>query len=244
MADLSEVYASTRRKLADLVVDLPEEDLQRAVPATPGWTIFDVTAHLSGVLTSVAAGEFPREFFSAIGSEHGIAVLNEWTGDQVNAHRKRPLQELLTEWEEAGAAIMPMLAGDEPWPGDVLPIAGHILMTDLAVHQQDIHGALGLVKDREEAPIRIGFSVYTTGVDLRLRESQGPPLRFVSEHKEVTVGGYEPAATVTGPRFELFRALSGRRNPEQVRAYDWSGDPEPFLEFFYPYGVRSEALVE
>ena len=125
-----------------------------------------------------------------------------------------------------------------------LSFAGYVLTTDIAIHQQDIYGALGVVKDREAAPIKIGFSVYSTGVDLRIRGSAGKPLRLVTEYKEVVAGDGEPAATVRAPRFELFRALSGRRSPDQVRSYEWEGDPEPFLEFFYPYGVREEALIE
>lgn len=244
MAELAEIYSTTRKELADLVSGLPEEELERPVPATPGWSIFDVIAHLSGVLTCTASGDFPREFFFAIGADEAVTVLNEWTDRHVNDRRGKPLQALLEEWEKASAAVTQMIRGDVPWPDEVVPFAAHVLMTDLAVHQQDIYGTLGVVKDRDATPIRIGFAVYTTGVDLRIKGSGGPSLKFVTEHKEVTVGDGDLLATVHGPRFELFRALSGRRNPDQLRAYEWDGDPEPFLEFFYPYGVREEALNE
>ena len=244
MAEIAEVYEITRKELASFVSSLPEDDLERPVPATPTWSIRDVIAHHSGVVEDVASGDFPREFFVAIGSEQGVTTLNDWTDRQVRDRRERPMQDLLDGWEKATASIAPMLRGDVPWPGDVLPFAGYVLMTDLAVHQQDIYGALDLVKDRDEAPIGIGFGVYRAGVDLRMKEAGSPALRLVTEHKDVVVGDGDPAATVRGPRYELFRALSGRRSPEQLRAYEWEGDPEPFLEFFYPYGVREEALVE
>ncbi|HEV2755977.1 MAG TPA: maleylpyruvate isomerase family mycothiol-dependent enzyme [Actinomycetota bacterium] len=244
MADLAEIYAVTRAELADLVSGLSGEDLRRAVPATPEWSIRDVVAHLAGVVECLAAGDFPREFFTALGSERGVAVLNEWTARQVAGHAERPLPELLSEWEEATAAVAPMIRGDVSWPESIMSFAGHVLVTDIGVHQQDVYGALGVVKDRDSAPIRIGFATFAAGVDLRLKGSGGPSLRLVTEHKEVVAGGGEPAATVRAPRYELFRALSGRRNPDQLRAYDWEGDPEPFLELFYPYGVRAGALVE
>jgi hypothetical protein len=38
--------------------------------------------------------------------------------------------------------------------------------------------------------------------------------------------------------------MSGRRSPEQIAAYDWDGDAEPYIPYFYPYGARTEALVE
>ena len=244
MAELGEVYDVTRKELSNFVPSLSEQNLTRPAPATPGWSIRDVISHHSGVVEDVAAGEFPREFFFAIGSEQGIATLNKWTGRQVSDRLDRSLQDMLDAWENQTAAIMPMLRGEVPWPGDVLPFAGHVLTTDLAVHQQDIYGALGLVKDRDEAPVEIGFSTFRAGVDLRIQASGGPSLRFVTEDKERVAGGGEPVATVCASRFELFRALSGRRSPDQVRAYEWQGNPEPFLEFFYPYGVREEALVE
>ncbi|HEX2196557.1 MAG TPA: maleylpyruvate isomerase family mycothiol-dependent enzyme [Actinomycetota bacterium] len=244
MADLAEVYAATRRDLAAFVSSLADDELERPVPATPEWSIRDVVAHLAGVAQCVAAGDFPREFFVAIGSEAGVRAINEWTGRQVETRRGPRLQDLLDEWEGATAAIAPMMRGDVPWPEGVIPVAAHVLTTDLAVHQQDVYGAVGLVKDRDAAPIRIGFATYAAGADLRLKASGGPALRFVTERKEVVAGDGDPVATVRGTHYELFRALSGRRSPDQLRAYEWEGDPEPFLELFYPYGVREQALVE
>lgn len=244
MADLAEVYDATRKQLADFVSGLPEGDLERPVPATPGWSIRDLVAHLAGDVQCAAAGDFPGAFFAALGSPQGIAVLNEWTERHVRDRADRPLQDLLDEWERDTVAVMPMLRGDAPWPGDVLPFAAYVLTTDIGIHQQDIYGALGIVRDRDAAPVAIGFRTYTTGIDLRIKAAGGPAMKFVTESKEVVAGDGEPAATVRGTRFELFRALSGRRSPEQVRAYDWDGDPGPFLDFFYPYGLREEALVE
>ena len=244
MADIADVYAATRKDLASFVSTLTKDELERPVPATQGWSIRDVVAHMSGVLQCIAAGDFPIEFFAAIGSQQGVAVLNEWTDRQVGVRTERPIGELLDEWEAGAAGVMPMLRREVPWPDGVVPFAAHILTTDLAVHQQDIYGALGVVRDRDATPIAIGFATYVGGIDIRSKGSGGPALRFVTERKEVVAGEGEPVATVRGPRFELFRALSGRRSPEQIRAYDWEGDPEPFLEFFYPYGVRAEALVE
>jgi hypothetical protein len=67
---------------------------------------------------------------------------------------------------------------------------------------------------------------------------------FEAPDKSWTAGGDEPLATLRATRFELFRAMSGRRSLDQLRSFDWDGDPEPFLTYFYPYGVREQALVE
>jgi hypothetical protein len=42
-------------------------------------------------------------------------------------------------------------------------------------------------------------------------------------------------AGVTAEPFELFRSLSGRRSRDQIRAMDWTRDPEPLLEVLSPY---------
>jgi hypothetical protein len=71
-----------------------------------------------------------------------------------------------------------------------------------------------------------------------------PPLRFDVGDKSYTAGEGEAAATVHASRFELFRAMSGRRSPEQIRAYRWEGDADPYIPYFYPYGARGDALHE
>jgi uncharacterized protein (TIGR03083 family) len=244
MPDRAEIYDLTRKEVASFVSSLTPEDLDKRVPATPAWTIRDVIAHLTGDIVCTAKGDFPREFFESLGSAEGIAVLNRWTERQVEERRGRPLQDLLDEWEAATPAVTSMMRGDTAWPEAIMSFAGHILLTDIGTHQQDIFGALGLKKDRDAAVIRIGVSTFIGGAGLRLQMTGGPSLRFVMEDKEAVAGGGDPVATVRAPRFEFFRAMSGRRNPDQIRAYDWEGDPEPFIPVFFPYGIREDALVE
>ncbi|MFN2613353.1 MAG: hypothetical protein ABR552_00865, partial [Actinomycetota bacterium] len=71
-----------------------------------------------------------------------------------------------------------------------------------------------------------------------------PAFKIVAGTREWTIGDGEPVATVSADPFELARAVSGRRSPDQIRAFEWQGDPEPFLSLFYPYGLRTDALVE
>ena len=244
MADRADIYDATRMQIATLASGLSKEELNTSVPATPAWTIEDVISHLTGDATCVIAGDFPREFFEAFGSEQGVIALNAWTDKQVTERRGRPLRDVLDEWEEATRTLVKMMRGEIPWPDGVLPIADHILLTDIATHQQDIYGALRMQRDRDSVQIRVGTAAFIGGVGLRLQMSGAPSIRFVMEDKEVPVGGSDPQATVRVPRYELFRALSGRRSPDQVKAYDWEGNPEPFIPYFYPYGIRQEALVE
>ena len=243
MAELWEIYDDVRASLSRFVTELAPPALETTVPATPEWTVKDVVAHLTGDATCVIAGDFPSEFFAAFGEEQAVAALNRWTAQQVAERRDRPLQDVLSEWDASADKLVSMMKG-EAWPAGVPPFATYVLLTDLAVHQQDIYGTLGIERDRDDAPVKIGVAAYATGVDLRLRNAGVGTLHLEANGKTWTAGDGDPVAAVRASRFEFFRALSGRRSPEQVAGYDWEGDPQPFIEYFYPYGIRPEALVE
>ena len=242
MADLSGVYDETRRRISDFVGSLSEADQDRPVPAAPGWTVHDVVAHLTGDLAAIQTDDFPGSFFAAVGEPDEVAKLNAWAARMVEERRDRPVRDVLTEWEQLTPAVMAMLRGEQPLPSGFPPFVDRVLVTDVAVHEQDIYGALGLVRERDCSALRIGTSTYVAGIWLRLGELAPP--RFETGEETYQAGQGEPGATARTGRFELFRALSGRRSPEQIRAWEWSGDPEPYLHLFYVYGPRTEALVE
>jgi uncharacterized protein (TIGR03083 family) len=244
MADLSQVYEDTRASLRDFVAGLDPEDVDRSVPATPGWTVRDILAHLTGDAACIVVGDFPREFFAAFGDVAGITPLNRWTAGQISERAGRSVDELFREWDAASGSLQPLLRGENPWPDGIPDFADRVVVTDLGVHQQDIYGAFGISRDRDGVPVKVGLSGYIATTDMRLKSDGVGAIRFVAADKEWTAGGTEPIATLRATRFELFRALSGRRSMDQLRAYDWDGDPEPFLKYFYPYGVRADALVE
>lgn len=244
MADLADLYEQVRNEISELVAGLDPQDLETTVPATPEWTIKEVIAHLAADATCVIAGDFPREFFEAFGEPSAVVVLNGWTSRQVAERRDRPLEELLQEWKSSGTEVAAMMRGDKSWPDNSQMFVDRILLTDAAVHQQDIFGALGIEQAREAAPIKIALSGYIATMGWRLASAGLPPLRFDVGDKSYTAGEGEPDATVGASRFELFRAMSGRRNPEQIAAYRWDGEAEPYIPYFYPYGIRADALTE
>jgi len=244
MSDIADVFEEHRRDVVSFVEALPEDDLQRKLPAAPAWTVRDVISHLTGDTAGINGGDFPRQFFDSFGDEAVVAVLNDWTQDHVESRKHLSLQDVLKEWDENAARMVAMMRGDLSWPENVPPFADRVLLTDLAVHQQDIFGAFGIDRARDAAPIRIASSGYIAIMGMRLAAAGIPPVRLDAGDKAYTAGDGEPSATVKASRFELFRALSGRRSPEQLGAYEWDGDPEPYISYFYPYGIRKEALVE
>lgn len=243
MSDIADVYEETRLSIAELVRS-HEDELDRPVPATPEWQVRDVVAHVVGNVEGILQGDFPSEFFGAFGDPDAIVSLNEWTDRYVNARRARPLEEILKDWDDLTPQLLSMMRGDTPWPDGVLSFADRALTTDLGVHEQDLYGAFGVNADRDGAVIKIGSSGYVTVLGMRLQSAGVGALAIEVPGKRWLAGGDDAEVTLRIDRFELFRALSGRRSADQVRAYDWSGDPEPFLPYFYPYGVREDSLVE
>ena len=245
MADLADVYEQTRREVISFVEGLDEEDLRTSLPATPDWTVRDVVAHLTGDVACIVRGDFPREFFESFGDEAAVIPLNRWTLGHVESRRDKTLAEVVSEWDVVTEKeLLPMIRGDVSWPEGVPPFADRVLLTDLGVHQQDIYGAFGIERGRDGVPVKIGSSGYIVTMGLRLASDGVGALKLEAPDKSWVAGEGEPLATVRTSRFEFFRALSGRRSMEQLRAYDWEGDPEPFLPYFYPYGIRREALAE
>ena len=244
MADITDLYEQLRNDISELVAGLEPAELDKPVPATPGWSIRDIVTHLTADATCIIAGDFPRAFFDAFGEPDAVTLVNEWTARQLKEREDRSLEELLQEWKTSGNDLAAMMRGESPWPEGTLTFADRVLLTDAAVHQQDVFGALGIERAREAAPIKIGLSGYIATMGWRLVAAGLPPLRFDLGDKSYTAGEGEPKATVHGSRFELFRAMSGRRSPEQIAAYKWDGDSEPYIPYFYPYGIRENTLVE
>lgn len=244
MAEVEQLYEQLRKDISDLVRELDPPTLEEPVPATPGWSIRDVVAHLAADAAYVVSGDFPVEFFEAFGNDSAVVVLNDWTGRQLEERKDRSVEELLAEWESSAAELTAMMRGEKPWPDGILGFADLIVLTDAAVHQQDIFGALGIERGREDVPIKIGLSGYIATMGWRLAPAGVAPLRLDVGDKSYTAGEGEPGATVRANRFEFFRAMSGRRSPEQIAAYEWDGDPQPYIPYFYPYGIRKDALVE
>jgi uncharacterized protein (TIGR03083 family) len=240
MADLAGVYDETRQRISAAVTSLDDAALDRAAPATPGWTVRDLVAHMTGDLAALLADDLPTSFFASLGDPAELTKLNAWTDAMVVERRTRPIGEVLDEWATLTPKAWSLLGSSAQ--ADVLGVADRVLTTDIAVHEQDIYGALDVVGERECAALRIANATYVGVMGARLNGLE--PLQFVTDQKTYQAGDGEPVASARVDRFELFRALSGRRSPDQIRAWDWTGEPEPYLSLFYLYGPRPEPLVE
>lgn len=244
MADLAGAYADGRGRLGRLLAGLGDAALGVRVPACPAWTIRNLLAHVTGVAADTVGGTYFTDAAQAWRDAGLAAARDAWTAAQVRSRRDRAAAELAAEWADWAAALEPMLAGTVPPP----PGSPDWLLTapvaDLAAHLHDARGALGMPGDRDALVTGTGLRVYARWLGRRLDQAGRPALRLRTVGRTWVEGSGPPTAELAADAFEMFRALSGRRSLEQVRALGWDGDPEPFLDLLSPYPVPTAPLAE
>ena len=245
MLDLAVAYEETHHHLAELVRELNHATLATKVAASPDWSVQDVIAHVTGIAANAVQGDFPEDLdiLGGMTNREQADRRDALTADHVAARRGRRLAEILDEWGHHLRELLPMIRGERPFP-QFVPFAEAVVVTDLAVHAQDVRGTLRIPGDRDSAGVSVALVSYAGALGLRLQAAAVPALRIVYGGKERIAGPGEAAATWEGDRFEIFRALAGRRSTGQIRGMSWTGDPEPYLPLIPAYGERLDPIEE
>ena len=206
-------YLAAHARIVELVAPL-DDDLR--IPATPGWSLLDLLAHLAG-----AAHDLARLDVVAWS-------LDEWTAAQVAERRGRSRAEVLAEWAEHAPAAAAVV--DDPAAVGLDDAFARMPVIDATGHEGDILEAVGRSASIDPADwaiigphreVMLGYLVAAAGLaPLRVRTPEGD---------DWTLGGEEPATTVELSRDELWRSLMGRRPRAVVAGYAWTGDPDPYL---------------
>jgi len=245
MPDLAGAYEDARTTMIDLVRSAGEAAQTTRVPACPDWTIQDLVAHVTSIASEMSSGGVPADLNLIQFWDDDMSRRREDFVDAALAKRRDlSLEEIIAEWDAAAPILESMIRGEAPFPPESPPLVDWIVVTDIGQHLQDLAGALGLTSERESLATGLSLRSYVEGMRFRAAHDKLPAFRIRAGSREWVIGEGEPVATLTGDPFELARAASGRRSPDQIRAYDWEGDPEPFIVLFYPYGLRESALVE
>lgn len=226
MSAFGDAYAATRRRVIDLVSGLSDEEAQRRVPACPDWSVRDVVAHLTGIAVDATKGEL-----EGVGSP-------EWTQRQVDERKHLPFDEVLAEWDAAGAQIDGAL---EYFP----KAAASLFLGDTVTHEHDVRLPLARPGARGEPAIELAVDGYVRWLGRRLTERGLPSIALAAEGRDWVAGKTEPTLSVEAPSsFDLLRALTGRRTRDEIAVFEWSGDPEPYLAVFSMYGMPAAPLGE
>jgi uncharacterized protein (TIGR03083 family) len=126
--DLGQLYAAARHRISAVVVDA---DDTLGVPATPGWTVHDVIAHLRGIVEDGLAGNMDG------------APGEEWTAAQVARGASKSTALLLDEWNAEAPLFESFLSS----PAGAT--AGAAVM-DVHTHEADLRNALGMPPEAQD----------------------------------------------------------------------------------------------
>lgn len=218
---IADRYAESRNRVLGLAPPLSAEQMAIPVPGTPLWNVGELMSHLVGCAIELAAGNF-----EGAGSD-------PWTQAQVEARRGRSTAELLEEWDQGYADIdKEIRAGSIPAP----------IAFDVITHEQDLRGALGA--ERLSDPDALAY--MTDGFGSRAvaiaAKSGLPPLELRDDSAGWAIGA-GGGSCLSGTKFEIFRALTGRRSGAQVAAMSWTGDAAPYLGHLSPFGPLRDTDV-
>jgi hypothetical protein len=153
------------------------------------------------------------------GNLHGVAT-DEWTTAQVAKRRDWPFEKVLTLWDEHASAIEPVM-------NDFPPVSIGQMVFDAVTHEHDVRGALGTPGGRDAPAVEIAFDWGIARLSERFVHEGLGTLVLDTDVGTRDVGEGEPTVALRTSRFELVRAMTGRRSAPQVRAYDSDGTVEP-----------------
>jgi GNAT superfamily N-acetyltransferase len=225
LVDCGALYQQGRRQLMEVTLAQAEDQLARAVPATPAWSVHDVLSHLVGITADLNAQCF--------GSDDPEA----WTDRQIASRRDRTTSELDGEW-----------AHEAPRFEEGLRLLGYEIgshyIGDLLQHSYDIQSALGLHVPADDQTFDVALDFYLEECDRRLATAGVGSVVVRTPSRDRTLGLGAVMATLDVDRFELFRSLGGRRSEAQVRSMSWTGDVDRVLRCWSAYPMPSLDLED
>jgi hypothetical protein len=220
---IAELYRLAHASFRAFAVTMSPDEWSAPVPCTPAWTARDVLSHVSGIPDDAFAGRMEG------------APGEAWTADQVERNREARVDELLDRWAQQASGFADVIES----MGEARP------PLDLHSHEHDLRHALGRPGGRSNLIVETaGFGLASVGGEgVRLTVELDDGRAVVSGDPDGTSDVVLRGASV----FELFRSRLGRRNREQVRNYDWTGndaDIDAVLERWFHFGPSSLPIVE
>ncbi len=224
--DCGELYEAERRKFVELERSCDADARATVVPATPAWTVHDVLSHVVGIAVDLNAGSY--------GS---TADPDAWTAAQIDARRDSTVDELAAEWDREAPQFEEglRLLGYE--------IGSHFV-GDLLQHEADVHHALGLPHDADDLALAVALDFYLISFEQTLDADGAGAVEIAVGDESWTVGTGTPVAALRADRFELFRALGGRRTEAEIGALSWRGDAAAIIPRLSRYPMPSASLGE
>jgi uncharacterized protein (TIGR03083 family) len=224
--DCGELYEQARLRFVALLRSCGANERSTTVPATPAWTVLDVLSHVVGIAVDLNAGNF--------GS---TADPDAWTASQIDARRDRAVDEIAAEWDRA-----------TPKFADGLRLLGYEIgshfLGDLLQHETDVRHALGRPKLADDLALAVGLDFYLISFEETLDADGVGAVEIAAGEESWTLGTGAPVAALHADRFELFRALGGRRTEAEIGALSWHGDAAAIIPRLSRYPLPRASLGE
>jgi uncharacterized protein (TIGR03083 family) len=224
MTDSAQVYRALRERVCDVVRTADEESLVRLAPAAPEWRVRDLLAHLTGVAADINARNLD-----------GVAT-DAWTARQVDARRGWSIDRILDEWNTEGPKVEGIMS-------KMPQVAVGQMLFDAVTHEHDIRGGLERPGARDSDTLTAAMDWGVPGLAMNA-EPADVTLRVESDNGTATIGSGNRRIGLRVDSFELFRAMTGRRSVEQMRAFGWEGEAAPELLVLPIFTPRPTPLVE
>ncbi len=170
-------------------------------------------------------------------AEFGTGDPEAWTATQVEVRRGRSADELTVEWDREAPRF------EEGLRLFGYPIGSHYV-GDLLQHVADVRHALGLGRLDDDLALAVALDFYLISFDETLADAEVGAVEVRVGDEAWTLGPGAPIATITAERFELLRALGGRRSESQLRAMPWRGDADAVVPLVSRYPLPATDLVE
>lgn len=190
------------------------------VAAVPGARAHDLLTHLVVTSERRVAGQDVLPLAS---------VAADLAGDTTDA----PVSGLLARWAAVTDEVARLLGSGT---GD-----GPDLVVGALMHEHDIRMALERPGFRDSDEIRYALDVLAAGFSRRVTDRGLPALRVTVEQWGTIIGSGNPRDCVVADRYEFVRALAGRRSASEIRRWNWSGEPDPWLAAIPSTGEPREA---
>jgi uncharacterized protein (TIGR03083 family) len=223
--DAAELYEQTRRSLVELVRSLSDEQRALTVPATPDWSVQDVLAHVIGINADLRVGSY------------GPGDQDAWTANQVATRRGRSIDELAAEWDAEAPGFE---AGLRAFGYEM----GSHFLGDLLQHLADVRHALGLPRVADDQTLLVALDFYLDSFHESLVTARVGGVQVDAGGDEWTLGEGDVVASWAADRHEVLRALGGRRDEAQIRAFRWTGDVDAIVPLVSRYGLPTEGITE
>jgi hypothetical protein len=115
---------------------------------------------------------------------------------------------------------------------------------DLLQHVADVRHALGARRMADDLGLVVALDFYLMSFDETLCDAGAGSVELAVGEESWTLGTGARVASLRVDRFELFRALGGRRTAAQIRALPWRGGADAVAPLVSRYPVPAAPLGE